>query len=182
MRFSIVFVFASLALTGFAAPNAKRTVAQVEADITKISAQLTTLDNAIKTFGTSKSLLAALAIHSNSVTLGTDIDTGTTDVKATSTPIAEADGQTILADVQALVPKITTTLNDIVAQKANIAALPIGGIPALVCQDLKNLKASTDAFADALIASAPADLKTAATTLKNTIDAAFAAALASSGC
>ncbi|KAF8885354.1 hydrophobic surface binding protein A-domain-containing protein [Infundibulicybe gibba] len=181
MRFSTIRDFASLALTGFAAPSATGTVTQVEADITKISAQVTTLDNAIKTFGTSKSLIAALAMHSNSVTLGSNIDTGTADLKATPPPIAEADAQAILTNFQALLPRIIAALDDIVAQKANIAALPIPGIPILVCRDLKNLQASTDAFADALIASAPADLKTAAITLKNAINAAFVAALAASG-
>ncbi|KAF8885357.1 hydrophobic surface binding protein A-domain-containing protein [Infundibulicybe gibba] len=170
MRFSTTLVFASLALTGFAAPNVKRTVAQVEADIAKISAQLTTLDNAIKAFGTSKSLVQALAIHTDATTLVTDINTGTTDVKATATPIAEADGQAILTAVGGLETPITTALNDITGQKANIAALPIGGIPALVCQDLKNLQTATAAFAASLVAAAPTDLKTQATTLANTIN------------
>ncbi|KAF8885353.1 hypothetical protein BD779DRAFT_1673753 [Infundibulicybe gibba] len=82
MRFSTILAFASLALTGFAAPNAKRTIAQVEADIAKISAQVITLDNATLAFSdTGGTLAQALTIHTDFITIITDINTGITDVK-----------------------------------------------------------------------------------------------------
>jgi hypothetical protein len=73
----------------------------------------------------------------------------------TPSPVAEADGRSILTSVEALEPTIDSALKAIVARKAAFTALPIGGIPALVKQDLSNLSASTAAFETALINSAP---------------------------
>ncbi|KAF8885351.1 hydrophobic surface binding protein, partial [Infundibulicybe gibba] len=167
---------ASLVLTGFAAPNAKRTVAQVEADIATISAQVTTWDNAINAF-TVGNLIQVLTIHTDATALVTDINTGTTDVEAAPTPIAESDGQAILTAIQNLEPGIIKSLQDIATRGADFAALPIGGIPALICQDLKNIQTGVDVFLSVLIAVVPANIKAEITTFKNTIDAAFAAAL-----
>jgi len=175
MRFSTTFfVLAHLAVASFAA-----TVADVEADLNSISTQVTALDKAVTAFpNTGGSLLAALAIHTDAVNLGSAIDKGTTDTKAVPLPISETDGQTILNLVSSFEPTIEHALSQIIAKKPAFQALPIGGIPALVKQDLSNLSASTNALETALIASAPADLVAAATTLKNNINAAFAQAIA----
>lgn len=53
-------------------------------------------------------------------------------------------------------PVILDALTAIVAKKPAFQALPLGGVPALVKQDLGNLSASTEAFENALIASTPA--------------------------
>jgi len=50
--YSTFFVLASLVVAGISAPNAKRSVAQVQADLNDISAQVTNLDNAITAFPT----------------------------------------------------------------------------------------------------------------------------------
>ncbi|KAF8157220.1 hypothetical protein B0H34DRAFT_491758 [Crassisporium funariophilum] len=168
MKFhSTLTILATLAAISLAA-----TVTDVENDIKNISSQTTTLDNAITAFpATGGSLLNALAIHSDAVSLGSAIDKGTTDVKvcaeylfsdliikyqqAVPPPISEADGTTILNAVTAFEPTILDALNQIVVKKPAFQALPIGGIPALVKQDLINLSASTSAFEAALIAAAP---------------------------
>ncbi|KAF8068056.1 hydrophobic surface binding protein [Lyophyllum atratum] len=173
MRFSSLFVLASLAVGSFAS-----TVADVQADIAAISSRLTALDSAITAFANpGGTLTQALAIHSASVSLGTAIDQGTTDA-VTPLPISEADGRSILTSFEALEPTIDHSLTGIVDRKAAFTALPLGGIPALVKQDLANLSASTTALESALISIAPADLQAEATALKDRIDAAFATAIA----
>ncbi|KAJ7152658.1 hydrophobic surface binding protein [Mycena crocata] len=171
-------LFSLTLVTACLATPVKRTVAQVEADITTISAQVTSLDNAINAFpNTGGTLASALAIHSAATTLETSVNQGTTDVKATGA-FSEADGRTILTQVEGFEPTILDALTAIAAKQPAFAALPIGGIPALVLQDLQTLKTDTVAFSTALIASAPADLKSEATTISNTISAAFDTAIA----
>ncbi|KAH9478054.1 hypothetical protein JR316_0010291 [Psilocybe cubensis] len=176
MKFqSSFFVLASLLSVGLAT-----TTADVEADIASITSQTKALDAAIIAFpNTGGSLVNALAIHTDAVNLGSAIDKGTTDVNAvTPKPVSEADGNTILAAVQALEPIIIDTVTQIVNKKPAFQALPIGGIPALVKQDLINLNASTSKFEAALIGSAPSDLIPAATAIKTAVDAALASGIA----
>jgi len=175
VQFSRLFFSLSVIAVSFAIP-AKRTVAQVEADIASISSQVTTLDNDIKGFPAS-GLVGALGIHTAAGNLETTLTTATTDVTNTGA-VSEADGTTILNSVLAIEPVILDALTQITAKQPSFAALPIGGIPALVLQDLKNLNASTGSFSAALIASAPADLKSEATTIETNIIAAFNKAIA----
>ncbi|KAJ7624236.1 hydrophobic surface binding protein [Mycena polygramma] len=156
----------------------KRDAAAVEADIAKISTQVTTLDNAIQAFPlTGGSLVAALGIHTDATTLITTLNGAIVDVTATPT-LSEDDGRTILSSVEAIEPTILDALTNIVVKKPAFVALPIGGLPALILQDLKNLKNATVAFAGGLIAIAPADLVAEATEIQNNITAAFDPAIA----
>lgn len=88
-----------------------------------------------------------------------------------------ADGTTILDDVSAISPVIQTALTNIVAKKPAFTSErhlrpptklysrdlkqhlalngEVGGILALVLQDLEDLNSNTTAFANALIADAP---------------------------
>ncbi|KAK1230748.1 hypothetical protein PQX77_006154 [Marasmius sp. AFHP31] len=176
MRFNTFFVVLSAA-SALATPF-KRDVATVKADIAAISTQVTALDTAITNYPNPGGTLAqALAIHNSAVALDNSVKKGTTDTQATAA-FSEADGQSILASVQALVPTIQHALQQIVAKKPAFDALPVGGIPALVLQDLRNLNTDTGAFADALIAKSPADLVTQANQIKTTIANAFATAIA----
>ncbi|KAF9558589.1 hydrophobic surface binding protein [Agrocybe pediades] len=171
MKFqSSLIVLASLVSAALSA-----TIADVINDAHNISTQVTTLDNAINAFpNTGGSLVNALAIHTDAVNLGAAIDKGTADV----IPVSEADGTTILGIVQGFEPTILNALSGIVAKKPAFQALPIGGIPALVKQDLINLNASTSKFEAQLIASAPADLVASAKAIKASVDSAFATAIA----
>ncbi|KAF8895811.1 hydrophobic surface binding protein [Mucidula mucida] len=172
------FFAALTVVTAVCSAPTKRTVAQVEADIATISTQVTALDNAITAFpDTGGSLINALAIHSSATTLISTLSTATTDTQNTAA-FSEADGSTILASVEAFEPTILHALTGIAAKQPAFAALPIGGIPALVLQDLQNLDAGTAAFADALIAKSPADLVDEANEIKSTIGDAFDTAIA----
>ncbi|KAJ7663635.1 hydrophobic surface binding protein [Mycena rosella] len=177
VQFSRLIFLLSLFAAAFATP-AKRTVVEVEADITSISTQVTTLDNAIKAFpATGGSLVAALTIHTDATSLETTLNQGTSDLKATGA-LGETVGRIILSAVEAFEPIILDALTQIAAKQPAFAALPIGGIPALILQDLQTLKTDTVAFANALIADLPADLKAEATTLANNITNGFNTAIA----
>ncbi|KAG6816485.1 hypothetical protein H0H87_005691 [Tephrocybe sp. NHM501043] len=132
MRFYNLIVLTSLAISSFGA-----TVADVETDIGNISTQLAALD-------------AAITAYSPDVGVGT-----LAQALTVPTPIADSDAQAILALIEALEPTIDDALLKIVARKAALVALPLGGLPALVKQDLANLNASTNGLESALIASAP---------------------------
>ncbi|KAJ7031749.1 hydrophobic surface binding protein [Mycena alexandri] len=167
----------SVAAVGLAL-SLKRDVAKVESDIATISSQVTTLDNAIEAYPTTGgTLLAALGIHTDATNLVTTLNGATTDATANGA-LDEDDARTILTSVEALEPIILDALTDIVVKKPAFAALPIGGLPALILADLKNLKTATVAFAGALISAAPADLTDEATQLQNNITAAFDPAIA----
>ncbi|KAK0485787.1 hydrophobic surface binding protein [Armillaria novae-zelandiae] len=156
----------------------KRTAAQVESDIANIATQVSALDNSIKAFpDTGGSLLSALAIHSSATSLISTIQTATTDTTAT-TAFSESDGATILAAVEGFEPNILDALTAIVEKRPAFQALPIGGIPALVLQDLQNLNTGTTAFENALIAKSPADLLAQANDIKTSIGNAFTTAIA----
>ncbi|KAJ7487852.1 hydrophobic surface binding protein [Mycena latifolia] len=177
VQFSRLLLSFSLLAVAVTSP-VKRTVAQVEADIATISTQVTALDNAINAFpNTGGSLAAALAIHTDATSLETTLNKATTDVTSTGT-VDEADGRTILNSVEAFEPTILDALKGIAAKEPAFAALPIGGIPALILQDLQTLKTDTINFSNALIANAPSDLKSEATDLTNNITAGFNTAIA----
>ncbi|KAF9254264.1 hypothetical protein L218DRAFT_1009887 [Marasmius fiardii PR-910] len=138
------------------------------------------LDNAINTFSpTGGTLTQALAVNALVQTLVATIDKGTLDANATPTPSDETDSQIILNSILALVDPITTALNDAVARKAVVQALPFTfGAPLLVRTALGSLASSATAFENALIAEAPADMKAQAQQLADQINAQIAAAQA----
>ncbi|KAF8899455.1 hydrophobic surface binding protein A-domain-containing protein [Infundibulicybe gibba] len=177
MRFSIIFVFASLTLAGFAAPNAKRTVAQIEMDLTTITDQAEALSTTTSEF--SGSLVEVLTIHADIVNLGSAIDSSTNDVKGTSLPIAEFDGQVILATLLMFQPRIQFALFELGNESAAFKAITeVGRVPTLILQDLQNLQKSADAFLSALTTTEPADLQAQVVNIHNAIDAAFTTAIA----
>ncbi|KAG6808719.1 hypothetical protein H0H93_016567, partial [Arthromyces matolae] len=118
------------------------------------------------------------AIHTSATTVNTAITTTTTDVQNAPVPVSDSDAAVILADLQALQPNISKSLTDVVARKAAFAALPIGGVLALVQSDLKTLNVSTTGLAGAFILQAPANVLPDAETLQSTILDEFASALA----
>ncbi|KAJ7737672.1 hypothetical protein B0H16DRAFT_1466043 [Mycena metata] len=155
--FSLCLIAASIAVP------TKRTVAQVEADIVSILTEVIAFNN---------NIIEGL-VPEIPESLGTALNTGTSDVKATGT-FDEADSTNILNDVQlAIAPVFNEALIRIEA-----IALHVGGIPGMVLLGLEALKTDTDAFTGALIAAVPADLKSQATTIQNNMDTAFTSAIA----
>ncbi|KAJ7885604.1 hydrophobic surface binding protein [Mycena leptocephala] len=170
-------IFSLSLLAASVATPLKRTVAQVESDIANISSQVTTLDN-IKAFPGS-GLAGALGIHSAAGSLESILNKATSDVKATGA-VSEADATTILHSVEALEPTILDSLSQISTKRAAFVNIGISNRrpSALVKADLQTLKTDTDAFANALIAAAPADLKAEAMTILTNVDNGFNSAIA----
>ncbi|KAK7445737.1 hypothetical protein VKT23_014732 [Stygiomarasmius scandens] len=170
-------ILASVAALALASPF-KRTVAQVETDLRNIATQVTTLDNNINAFPNSGgSLTQALAIHTAAQNLLTSVNSATTDVQGT-TGVSESDGQTIIGIVNGFEPTIIDALNAIITKKPAFDALPLGGVSALVKQDLGQLGTATSNLEVALINQAPSDLKSQAQSIQAAVDAAFAKAQA----
>lgn len=173
-RFFVVLSAIALAL---ASPFSKRDAITVENDINNNIAPATTkLANDVNGFPAS-GLVGALGIHTDATNLVGIVNNATTDANAV-TSVTEAQGQAILGDIEKIEPTILSTLTAIVTKKADFQALPIGGVPALVLSDLKSLNTSVIAFANALIAKAPTDLKPNATVIENAVASAFATAIA----
>ncbi|KZV85018.1 hypothetical protein EXIGLDRAFT_775951 [Exidia glandulosa HHB12029] len=172
-----MFVFKQLVLLAAALPAVLGTVAQIQADITAIGARLATLENALTAFTSSGDILGALGVHTDATNVDSAIKTAATDTTNTAA-FSETDGAAILKAVQGIEPNIIATLNAVVAKKATFQGVPIGGVPTLVKQDLAALSTDTKAFENALLAKAPADLKSQANTIIAALDAAFATATA----
>ncbi|KAF9041551.1 hydrophobic surface binding protein A-domain-containing protein [Panaeolus papilionaceus] len=174
MKLSAAFVVLSSALVAIAT-----TPATILSDIQGITTQTQTLDTSIKAI-TTTNIAGALAVHTAAGNLVTSINSATADSNlqaVTPKPVSEADGTSILNAVKALQPVITTTLSDLVAKNATIAAIPITGLSALVLQLLKNLNTATGAFETSLLASAPSDIQTAAAPVISAINSAMSSAI-----
>jgi hypothetical protein len=175
VRISASLVALSI-FAGVLATPLKRDATTILTDITGLNDKTTALDKQIVAFN--GDLLAALGIHSASQALDSSVKSATADVTCPDGTFSDEDAAAILSAVAGFAPSVNQTLTDIVAKKPVFAALPIGGVIALVHGDLANLGASTSSFGSALIACAPAADTEAATALKKGIDDAFAAAVA----
>ncbi|KAJ7747184.1 hydrophobic surface binding protein [Mycena maculata] len=176
VQISRLIAFLSVASLGLALV-VQRDATQVEGDLTKISAQVTTLDNAILAFPeTGGTLTQALFVHNDAIILDTDIKTATTDATASGPFGAASDA--ILDQVQNLEPLIDKTLNDLIAKKAAFAALSVGGITALVLADLETLQKDTELLASALENKISANDLAALKAATATIDGYFNQAIA----
>ncbi|KIJ37274.1 hypothetical protein M422DRAFT_260216 [Sphaerobolus stellatus SS14] len=152
-------------LTSTTTSTWRRTVAQVKTDIATITTDVNNLNTAITAF-TAGNLAAALNIHTVSTTLDTAIKQGTIDVLANGA-FSETDAAAILALIQQLQPNILTALTNIATKKSLFDALPITGLGSVAKADIKTLSTDTSA-----------DIKPNATTVANTINAAFTTAIA----
>jgi hypothetical protein len=74
--------------------------------------------------------------------------------EAIPTPISETDAQNILNAINAIVPLIQSSLNELVAKKSAFQTIPLGGL-SIARSDLNNLATSTSNLEDAFIASTP---------------------------
>ncbi|CAI7579889.1 unnamed protein product [Penicillium pancosmium] len=128
-----------LALTAAATPIFRRDAVTVENDITqKIGPQIQTLDSDVNGFPASGSS-GALAIHNDLQSLVPLVDGATSDIKLTGS-FSEADGATILEEVQSLTSKL------LASDWENIT-----GGQARVSSDLQSLNKSFDGFTNALV-------------------------------
>ncbi|KAG5634967.1 hypothetical protein DXG03_005595 [Asterophora parasitica] len=186
MRFSGVFVLASLVISSFAS-----TAADVKADIVGISAKLTILDNATYAIPLSGGTLPQfLAFYSSLLTVIPAWNKGAADIGNVSpNPLSLVDARAILECVDAVdtIPRILDSIvarkkifgipDGVVTQKNIFSTRHIPTIP-LIKMELVNLKAATQNFQIALIQVVPTSLVPEATAIKTITDAAFDAAIA----
>ncbi|KAJ3500671.1 hypothetical protein NLJ89_g9690 [Agrocybe chaxingu] len=175
MKFQVVFI----SLLSFASVSLATTVAVVVSDMNNLKAGVTTLASHVKAFpDTGGKLADALAIHTQAAGLVSPIKQATADLKGVPTPISEADGKTLLVALGALASSVVDCSNALIAKHAAVAALPVGGIPALVKGDLGDLKGATTPFENEFLSVIPAIQKPDAVKTTTQVDNAFKAALA----
>ncbi|KAF9255817.1 hypothetical protein L218DRAFT_991689 [Marasmius fiardii PR-910] len=145
----------------------KRDVAKIKANIATILSEITVLDSIIVAFpSTGGSPTATLTIHSLSGTLYTSFKQATTDTTNTP-PFNEVEAQNTFASAPSNESAIKTAFHN----------LPIGGIAALILQDLRHLHLDSLALFDAKIARCPVDLLQKCNKIRLTIGPAFATAI-----
>ncbi|KAJ7210097.1 hypothetical protein GGX14DRAFT_451434, partial [Mycena pura] len=93
-------------------------------------------------------------------------------------PVDEDDGNNILSTIQGFVPNILDILTKLSNGTAITAIGKLPGVTAMTLSDMKKLNNSAIAFADALIANAPADLVPAGMSVKDMVSTAFASTIA----
>ncbi|KAF8890055.1 hypothetical protein BD779DRAFT_1671426 [Infundibulicybe gibba] len=138
MHFSIVLVFPSLSLAGFAVPDAKRTHSR-----------------------TNGTLEDVMTIHDDAINLESTFSDSTNDIlKEVPAPVSESDGQTLLSlSINNLTTSVIDALTGMVGSKTVFNNAPISRIAALFLQDMKNLQTSADAWVVALNSTLPAILQ-----------------------
>ncbi|KAG5640013.1 hypothetical protein DXG03_001789 [Asterophora parasitica] len=182
MRFSSVFVLASLVVSSFAS-----TAADVKADIVDIAAKLDTLATTVSALPlVGGTLSQALAIHTSAGPLIAASNKGAANADNVSPrPLSIVDGRAILDSVQALEPSIYHTLNGIVDRKNIFSALPVPALalpvlalPAVIKVDLENWNTATQALGDGWRRLIPADILRDFNDSTTRIAANFGAAIA----
>ncbi|KJA21565.1 hypothetical protein HYPSUDRAFT_216288 [Hypholoma sublateritium FD-334 SS-4] len=174
IKYSFVFLLSTASVV-------LATLAQIELQLGFVSSNSTNLDNLLNAFPTTGASVAeALAIHSAAVSFSASLSTMATITTENGPLLSQSvDASTLIFDdVLMCGNNLQNALFEIVVKKPSFTALPIGGLPALVLNDLDNLNASSIAFADSFIAVAPESLLPNATALKATVLSEFATAIA----
>ncbi|GLB38909.1 hypothetical protein LshimejAT787_0600710 [Lyophyllum shimeji] len=172
MRFSSVFVLASLVVSGFAS-----TAADVQKEIATICGLLGKTNSLIVAYPTKGGTLKqALEIHDSAGVVLAAVKKGTVTANGLTVTFSHAEGRAILDALKAC--PVKPTLSDLVAKKLAFAALPLGGILTVFHKDLTDLGASTSDFEQVLIKWGSKDLEAEAKALAADDHNAFVAALA----
>jgi hypothetical protein len=162
------------ALTASATPLVPRDAVTVENDITqKIGPQFKTLDTDLNGFPAS-GLEGALDIAKDLQIVISTMNQATRNIQSTGS-FGEADGTTILANLQAHVPLFLATLGKIGSQEPAWATIPGG--QDVVLRRLKSLNTAFSDYTNAIIRSEPLLLEAAALAIKAEITLAFKTAI-----
>ncbi|PFH44996.1 hypothetical protein AMATHDRAFT_10247 [Amanita thiersii Skay4041] len=172
MLFASPFCFLlALSTLSISAPS-KRDFPQLEADTNTIIDQTIALDNDVKVFIPSPTLVGSLDIHNDMLNLIDALNIATTDVQ-TSVPISESEAQTLWEQCQELELITADTLNQFIAAKPSYQVIPISGIISLVHQDLTQWKAAVAGFLNSYIWITPAVLLNEAINISDDVLALF---------
>ncbi|KAJ7276741.1 hydrophobic surface binding protein [Mycena rebaudengoi] len=172
------FLVCFFLLTTVISTPLKRGVPEILADLEIFSMEVDKLATDVHAVpDTGATLASALTIHSDLVTMTATVNQATTDARSTGS-ISEADGIAILNLLEDIVRRLLDALRELERKAPIFKALPLGGIPALLLQDFKNLQTAIIAFFNAIIADLPSDLESQAQTDTNTINIEFNNAIA----
>ncbi|KAJ7276734.1 hydrophobic surface binding protein [Mycena rebaudengoi] len=164
------FLVCFLLLTTVISTPLKRGVPEILADLEIFSKEVDKLATDVHAFpNTGGTLVAALIIHNDLVTMTATVNQATTDARSTGS-ISEVDGIAILNLLEDILRRLLDVLLELERKAPIFRALPLGGIPALLLQDLKTLQTAIIAFFNAIIADLPSDLESQAQTDTNTIN------------
>ncbi|KAL1878690.1 hypothetical protein Daus18300_001965 [Diaporthe australafricana] len=171
VNFASLFVFAT-AIT--ALPSLiRRDPAETLANLQSIDASTRSLTTTVTSWD--GSLLGALGIQSSATAVGTQIDNANA-AAADEAQASSADSQTIVTYVTGtLTPDIQASLTALTNRKADFDSL---GITSIVLSTLQSLQSKSATLGTTLVNIASADQKAAAQSAADTINAAFAAAVA----
>ncbi|KAH6674509.1 hydrophobic surface binding protein A-domain-containing protein [Halenospora varia] len=156
----VVIINILLFISAASALVVKRDTSTILSDISTIDFDVKALTSAVN--GYSGGVFGALLVENAESTLGTFL-------RATS-QLSPADSNSIIAAVRNLRPGIQAPLTAIQNKKSQFAS---AGLTSAVQRNLATLKSDTDAFANALIAIAPADTHSQANGLKSEIESDF---------
>ncbi|KAJ5831705.1 hypothetical protein N7474_000016 [Penicillium riverlandense] len=143
----------------------------VLSDLTTVKNNVQTLDKDVKSWdGT---LITALSMLDDVKTLESDLKTAISDTKAASA-FSTSDSTTATKDIASLKPIISTTLDDLVGKKSDIANI---GETSTVKSSLKELKNLSDQLGTALEAKATSNDADTIKSAVSAIDSDFTTAI-----
>ncbi|OAQ69959.1 hydrophobic surface binding protein A domain-containing protein [Pochonia chlamydosporia 170] len=152
-----------------------RDINQVHHDITQeLGPQWTSLNKDVNGFPAS-GLTGAVTIASSMTTLASMTNTATVNVKS-GRSFDAAGGTTVIAELQAIIPTILSTLGTLGSQAPAWTSIP-GGM-ALVLNQLQSLNKTSSDYLDAIKAAEPFPLQAGAVAVKVQIMGAFISAIA----
>jgi len=168
-------IYALLALSSL--PVISATAAEIVVDLQDLTNKWEAVSDALAV--SSVTLAAALTAHKDLGLVGTATNTATTAVVNTG-PFSVADGLEILPVFQNLCSTVVSAATSkLISDKPALEALPLGGVPALLVQDLTTINTATDNLAGDLVANAPVsqrnDFQTAASGCEQAVHACLVA-------
>ncbi|KAF8128970.1 hydrophobic surface binding protein A-domain-containing protein [Boletus edulis] len=154
IRLSFVTLIFAVAALGM---PVKRDAAKVGQDIENLDEQAQALDASVNAFpNMGGTLTQVYGIHQAAVNMDKYIKTTTNDVNA-SEGFSDDEGNSMLSLIkEGLAPDVKKGLDDLVAKKSALFAL---GADSITKADIDTLKEDSNAFKNAIVAKAPANLK-----------------------
>lgn len=140
--------------------------------------QLDVVTTGVNNWKVSDGYAGALKVQTEETKLENYLDSAKSACTISGT-VSDTDAQTILAQVDTLVPKVESALSSIVTKKPDFDKVLL--VTALVTKDIKNLKTKTDALDNALLSATPASYKDQANAYVARINKAFADAYTAYG-
>ncbi|KAF8885335.1 hypothetical protein BD779DRAFT_1673741 [Infundibulicybe gibba] len=146
-----LLAFASFFVAGLAAPTTETTFSDLQAGLSLVLTQATSLKVSVENFPASGATLKqAAAIHIAALGLGTTLKATLTTAQSTP-PLSVSESKIIASAVVDTKNVVVTTANIMAIRVSSVKSLPVVGVAGVVKADLTNLKAAANAVVDALV-------------------------------